>query len=278
MTEKTAIIFCVGRELLEGHVLDRNAHYMATHLTESGVRVRTIQVVDDVEGEIIAAVQHALTLRPTYILMTGGLGPGIHDLTRAAAAKAVEMPLVPDATARGYVANSYRRWHAKGIVEDAELNEERLKLAMIPEGATLWENHLGTAPALCLDKGGTKVFLLPGQPEELRLLFNDYVRKIVEAETAEDFREFVHIDFAGGDESLMPRLLGDLGRRHSRVQARSRLLSADRGSGIRITLSVEGSDKVTLSEALRAAAADLRARLGLEIPPAARGRGEALGG
>ena len=272
MSEKTAIIFCVGRELLEGHVLDRNAHYMATHLSQVGVRVRTIQVLDDVENEIVAALRHALELKPAYILVTGGMGPGEYDLTRRSVAKAAGLPLIPDDTAKGFVANSYRRWHAKGIVEDPALNEERLKLTVIPKGSIVWENLSGTAPALCFESGDTKVFLLPGQPEELRQLFNENIKKLVEANAATHYRESVHIDFAGGDESLMPRILGDLGRRHPKVQARSRLLSGDRGQGIRITISGEGTDRAGLSQALQAAAADLRARLGLELAPR-RGHG-----
>lgn len=277
MSEKTAIIFCVGRELLEGHVLDRNAHYMAAHLTNAGVRVRTIQVLDDVEDEIVAAVRGALALKPAYILMSGGMGPGVHDLTRSAAAKAAELPLVPSDAARSFVANSYRRWHAKGIVEDAELSGERVKLTMVPKGSTCWENFSGTAPALCFEKNGTKVFLLPGQPEELRQLFNEHVRRGIEAESGSHYRESIHIDFAGGDESVMPRILGDLGRRHPKVQARSRSLSGERGNGIRITVSVEGGDRNTLSEALQAAAADVRARLGLEVSPR-RGQGSEFDG
>ncbi|MBI5852335.1 MAG: competence/damage-inducible protein A [Planctomycetes bacterium] len=273
MSEKTAIIFCVGRELLEGHVLDRNAHYMAAHLTQAGVRVRTIQVLDDVEDEIVAAVRAALALKPAYVLMSGGMGPGVHDLTRSAAAKAAEVPLVQNDAARTFVANSYRRWLAKGIVEDAEISGERTKLTMTPKGATCWENFSGTAPAICFEKGGTKIFLLPGQPEEMRSFFNEHVRRTVEAEAGSDYRDSVQIDFAGGDESMMPRILGDLGRRHPKVQARSRLLTGDRGNGIRITLSVEGGDRANLNEALSAAAADVRARLGLEIAP---GRGRSL--
>lgn len=156
-------------------------------------------------------------------------------------------------------------------MESPDVSDDRLKLTQIPKGATVWENLSGTAPALCFEKSGTKIFLLPGQPEELRQLFNEHVKKLVEAEATTHFRDSVHIDFPGGDESLMPRVLGDLGRRHPKVQSRSRLLTSDRGNGIRITLSVDGTDKAALIDAMNAAAADLRARLGLEIPGQARG-------
>jgi nicotinamide-nucleotide amidase len=278
MTEKTAILFCVGRELLEGHVLDRNAHFMATHLSQIGVRVRTIQVLDDVEAEIVAAIRHAASLQPSYILMTGGMGPGPQDLTRAAAAKAVDLPLIADDRAREFVTNSYRRWLAKGIVDNAEVGEDRVALTYVPKGATAFENMSGTAPALAFQKDGVKYFLLPGQPEELRQLFTEHVKPAIAAESTRDFRDQIHIDFPGGDESLLPRLLGDLGRRHPQVQSRSRSLSGERGTGIRITLTVEGTNREELTRELDDAAADLRARLGLEFSDTRTGRSIAANG
>lgn len=270
MNEKTAIIFCIGRELLEGHVLDRNAHFMASHVTRYGLRVRTIQVLDDVEAEVVAAFRHALSLEPDYVLVTGGMGPGLNDITRECAAKAADLPLVLDENAHQFLANSYRRMVAKGVVEDAELTEERLKMATIPKGATCYENLSGTAPAVSFEVGSTCLFLLPGQPEELRRLFSQYVQPRLEKDGPGGFREAVHIDYPGGDESLISRMLGDLGRRHSKVHSRARLQGTEDDLTIRITLSVEGSDRALLHEQLEAASADLRARLGLEV---ARGAG-----
>lgn len=262
---KTTIIFCIGRELLEGHVLDRNAHFMASHVTNAGLRVRTVQVLDDVEEEVVAAFRHALSLEPRYVLVTGGMGPGLTDITRECAAKAADLPLVVDDTAKQFLANSYRRLVAKGVVEDPELTEERLKMATIPQGAACYENLSGTAPAVSFDVGSTTMFLLPGQPEELRRLFTQYIQPRLEQDGPGGYREAVHIDYPGGDESLISRMLGDLGRRHPKVHSRARLQGTEDDLTIRITLSVEGSERSALHDQLAAASADLRARLGLEV-------------
>ena len=265
MNEKSAILFCIGRELLEGHVLDRNAHFMASHITKLGMRVRSTQVLDDVEEEVVAAFRHALSLEPDYVMVTGGMGPGINDITRECAAKAADLPLVLDETAKQFLAASYRRLLAKGIVEDAELTEERLKMATVPQGASCYENLSGTAPAVCFVSGRTTFFLLPGQPEELRRMFVQYVQPRLEQDHPGGFREAVHIDYPGGDESLISRMLGDLGRRHPKVHSRARMQGTESSLMIHITLSVEGSDRAVLREQLEAASADLRARLGLEV-------------
>ena len=265
MNEKTAFIFCMGRELLEGLVLDRNAHFMASHVTRCGLRVRTIQVLDDVASEVVSAFLQAIEAKPDYILVTGGMGPGLNDITRECAAEAAGLPLALDETAKTFLANSYSRLVAKGVVEDGDLDGDRMKMAHVPQGATCYENLSGTAPAVSFKVGPTTFFLLPGQPEELRRLFTQFVQPRLEEDGPGGFRESIHIDYQGGDESLISRMLGDLGRRHPQVHSRARLQGVDDAVTIRITLTVEGTDRPALEEQLTAASADLRARLGLEV-------------
>jgi nicotinamide-nucleotide amidase len=86
------------------------------------------------------------------------------------------LPLEPSRRA-SFVANSYRRLHAKGVVDDAELNER----ARHGDGAqgrqTATRTPVGTAPALQLRKTGTTVFLLPGVPAEDAALLHRHVRR-----------------------------------------------------------------------------------------------------
>ena len=88
MSQKNVLIFCVGRDLLEGTVLDRNAHFMADRISDLAYRVQSIQVLDDREDEMVAAFQNALAQKPAFMLVTGGMGPGHDDLTRESMAKA----------------------------------------------------------------------------------------------------------------------------------------------------------------------------------------------
>lgn len=265
MTERTAIIFCIGHELLEGTVLDRNATYMSKNLSEIGHRVRSIIVLDNVEKDAIGAFKHALNAGPDYILITGGMGPGLDDITRHCVAEAVEVPLVPSEEAKEMLANSYRRLLAKGVVENAELDDRRLIMAQIPAGAECYENLIGTAPALKLVSGSTTFYLLPGMPEEMRRFFSEIIVPVLEAEGSGEERMSRILDYQGGDEAIISRMLTDLGRRHPGIKTRARLHGDGENLNMRITLSAKSMDVDDLKGALDRAEADLRARLGLEM-------------
>ncbi len=276
MTERTAIIFCIGHELLEGTVLDRNATFMSKNLSELGHRVRSIIVLDDVEKDAIGAFRHALNAAPDYILITGGMGPGLDDITRHCVAEAVGVPLVPNEKAKGMLSNSYRRLVAKGVVEDAELDEGRLIMAQIPEGAECFENPIGTAPALRLVSGSTTFYLLPGMPEEMRRFFSEIIMPVLQAEGPGNQRMSRILEYPGADETVISRMLTDLGRRHPGIKARARLQGEGTRLNMRITLSASSMDQEELKLSLDRAEADLRARLGLEMAGDASG-GEAPG-
>lgn len=266
MQNRTAMIFCMGRELLEGAVLDRNANFMATHVTEAGYRVRTIQVLDDQEDEAIQAFERALELSPTFIFVTGGMGPGHDDITRQCVAAAAGVPLEVDETAKAQLKAAYRRLVARGLASDAEINDERLQMATVPQGSTCFENPIGTAPAVQFRARETTFFLMPGQPEELRRMFVSFVVPVLQADGPDGHRLSAQVEYPGGDESAISRMLSDLARRHPGVHPRARLQGTnDQSMRMRITLSAEGADKDEVQSRLDAAAADLRARLGLEV-------------
>ncbi len=175
MHRKNVIILVVSREILDGTVVDRNAAFMANRLGALGYRVRTIQMVDRVETEMVAAMRWALDQKPDCVLVSGGLGPMDDDSTRACAAKAVGLPLREDQKALEFVRASYRRLFALGLVDDAEMDAGRRRMALLPAGADCGENSIGAGPAVRLAVGTTTLFLLPGVPAELQRLFQTFV-------------------------------------------------------------------------------------------------------
>ena len=96
-------------------------------------------------------------------------------------------------------------------------------------------------------------------------MFTEFAIPSLEKDAPEGYRDARRIEYPCGDESLISRLLGDLARRHPSVTSRARLQGTESDLTIRITLSVEGTDKNELRDQLEAASADLRARLGLEV-------------
>ena len=264
MKNQTAIIFNIGRELLEGLTLDRNANFMAGRLSSLGFRVRSIQVLDDVEEEMVAAFKQALAVQPNFVFTTGGMGPGLDDITRQAVAKAAGLPLVLDPKAEEMLKTGYRRLHAKGVVEDAALNDERRRMAMLPKGSTCFENPIGTAPAVRLEVGATTFFLLPGTSEEMQRLFTDVAMPVLEKAAAGQHRKTRIVDYPHRDESALGRLLQEVMKRFPGVTAKSQSSGNEMNLKIKIVLTGEDANERMLEELLGRAEADLRARLGLE--------------
>jgi len=134
----TAALVVIGDEILSGRTKDVNIGAVADFCTELGIELSEVRVVPDVEGEIIAAV-NAVRSRYTYVFTTGGIGPTHDDITADAIAKAFGVALPINAEARELLE---ARWKQMGT----EVNEARLRMARIPEGASLIVNSVSAAP------------------------------------------------------------------------------------------------------------------------------------
>ena len=265
MFDKSVIILVVSREILEGSVVDRNAAFIANRVDDIGYRVRTIQVVDRVESEMVAAITWALEQKPTFLILTGGMGPNWDDNSRACLGKATGLPLVEDPKAVEYIGNSYRRLYAKGAISDPEVNDTRRGMAQLPKGSVCYENTVGTAPAVQLRLTNSCVFLLPGVPAEMQRFFTTHVMPVMSAEGPDTVRGERHVDYHGHDESSISRALADVAGRNPQVSIRTRVQGQDVTRTIRISLVSEQEDAVKLNDLLDHAEQDLRNRLGLEL-------------
>jgi len=263
--DKSVIILVVSREILEGSVVDRNAAFIANRIDDIGYRVRTIQVVDRVESEMVAALEWALAQKPTFVLMTGGMGPNWDDNSRSCLAQATNLPLVEDGKALEFIQNSYRRQHAKEVIADSEMTEARAGMARVPKGAICYENTVGTAPAVQLRVGTTTVFLLPGVPAEMQRFFAAHVMPVMSAEGPDTVRGERQVDYHGHDESSISRALSEVAKRHPLVSIRTRVQGIDHSRAIRIMIVSEHQDAVTLNDILDRAEQDMRDRLGIEL-------------
>ena len=265
MFDKSVIILVVSREILEGSVVDRNAAFIANRIDDIGYRVRTIQVVDRVEAEVVAAVTWALEQKPTFVILTGGMGPQWDDSSRSCLAKATGLPLVEDSKALAFIQNSYRRLHAKEASVDATMNTSRKGMAAVPKGSVCYENVVGTAPAVQLRVGATTVFLLPGVPAEMQRFFTAHVMPVMSAEGPKTVRGERNVDYHGHDESSISQALAEVAKRHAQVCIRTRGQGTEVARTIRIMLVAEHRDPAQLDGVLDRAEQDLRNRLGLEL-------------
>ena len=212
-----------------------------------------------------AAIKWALDQKPSFVLMTGGMGPNWDDNARGCLAKAAGQPLVEDKSAVDYIRNAYRRPHAKGVIDDAELNDARRGMANVPSGAICYENTVGTAPAVQLRVGSTIVFLLPGVPAEMQRFFTMHVLPVMSAEGPNTVRGERQVDYHGHDESAISKALQELTKKHPLVSIRTRVQGIEGARMIRLMVVAEHEDPVALAELLDRAEADLRDKLGIEL-------------
>ena len=147
----TAGILVIGDEILSGRTKDKNIGFIAEYLTNIGIDLKEVRVVSDDEADIIAAL-NALRTRYTYVFTTGGIGPTHDDITVDAIAEALGVPVVIHPRARQMLEDYYG--------PRGGLNEARLRMARVPEGASLIENRLSGAPGIRLGS----LFLMAGVP------------------------------------------------------------------------------------------------------------------
>lgn len=157
----------IGDELLSGEVPDTNASHIAKRLYLRGLKVERHLTIGDAEPEIVAALL-SLAGMGDAVIVTGGLGPTVDDLTSGAAAKAAGRPLLLDGEALAHV----RRVAGK---LGGEIHPRDEKQAFIPAGATLIPNPIGTACGFHLGLDGCRIFFMPGVPAEMARMLEETV-------------------------------------------------------------------------------------------------------
>ncbi len=142
MSNPTAAILVIGDEILSGRTQDTNSHYLAGELTRRGIDLREMRVVADTEDDIVAAVR-ALSDRYDHVFTSGGIGPTHDDITADAIGRAFGVAVGVRDDAREILQAHYDR-------QGTELNAARLRMARIPDDATLIDNPISAAPGFTI--------------------------------------------------------------------------------------------------------------------------------
>lgn len=203
MTRKALVaeILCTGEELLLGDIVNTNAAFLSAELTGLGINVYHHSVVGDDASRLADCVSEGLS-RSDIVVISGGLGPTKDDLTKetVGALFGREMRLHSESL------EAIRAYFAKTGRVMSKNNE---KQAMMPEGAIVFPNHYGTAPALALEnERGQSVIMLPGPPSELvPLFFEQVVPYLKRKSEAAIVSKNIHF-FGIGESALAERLDG----------------------------------------------------------------------
>ena len=164
----TAEIIAVGTELLLGNIANTNAQTLSQSLSTLGINVFWHTVVGDNPERLAEAVEVARH-RADILITTGGLGPTYDDLTKQTICAAFGRKLVfhPD------ILEDIRDFYTKNL--HAPMPENNRQQAELPEGCTIFDNPVGTAPGCAFEAGGVHVLMLPGPPHEMETMLHRWV-------------------------------------------------------------------------------------------------------
>ncbi|MEX0278100.1 MAG: competence/damage-inducible protein A [Ruegeria sp.] len=152
MPNPTAAMLVIGDEILSGRTRDANMHFLAQELTKQGIDLKEVRIVSDDAAAIERSVK-SLSEDYEHVFTSGGIGPTHDDITADCIARAFGKTIDIRADARALLEAHYEK---SGL----ELNAARLRMARIPESATLIENPVSTAPGFTLEN----VHVMAGVP------------------------------------------------------------------------------------------------------------------
>jgi len=152
MANPTAAMLVIGDEILSGRTRDANMYYLAQELTKHGIDLTEVRVVSDDPAAITAATL-ALSRAYDHLFTSGGIGPTHDDITADCIAAAFGASIGVRDDARALLEAHYAR-------TGMQLNEARLRMARIPEGAALIDNPVSVAPGFTLEN----VHVMAGVP------------------------------------------------------------------------------------------------------------------
>ena len=238
----TAAMIVIGDEILSGRTRDVNLHHLAARLTERGVDLREARVVAD-DPEAIEAAVRALSASHDHVFTSGGIGPTHDDITADCVARAMGAPLSVRDDARAALEAHYAR-------TGTGLNEARLRMARVPEGAALIDNPVSGAPGFTIGN----VHVMAGVPAIFEAMLLSVLARVGGGPPL--VSETLRVERGEGD------VAGPLG---AMAEARPDLLFgsypfAGAQGRFGVNLVIRGVD----AEAVRAARDDLARALGLD--------------
>jgi len=246
-------VICTGDEVLTGKIVNSNYGYIAQKLEDYGLAVRRGATVGDDRAELLRAFQEA-GRRADHVIVNGGLGPTVDDLSQEVAAQAAgaALELHPEWLER---MEAYFRQRGRTMPDNNR------KQALLPAGSEVLDNPIGTACGFALTIGKARFYFTPGVPRELfRMLEEQIVPRILKAGgtpgviVLKRFHSFglgeSHVDqMLAGLEAMVPDGSLKLGFRAHYPQLETKL-------------TVRAADEAEARRKLAPAEAEVRKRLG----------------
>lgn len=160
-------IITIGDEILIGQIVDTNSAWMSVGLNKAGFEIVQITSVHDDAAHIVASLDLALE-RAEVVLFTGGIGPTKDDITKQTLSRYFGMQLV-------FSDEVYKNIEQVLINRSRAVNELTRTQAFVPDGCTVIQNRVGTAPVTWFEKNGKVIVSMPGVPNEMKHIMSTEV-------------------------------------------------------------------------------------------------------
>ncbi|HJM54296.1 MAG TPA: CinA family nicotinamide mononucleotide deamidase-related protein [Dehalococcoidia bacterium] len=198
-----AEIVAIGTELLLGQIVDTNSAWIGQRFADNGIDLHYVSIVGDSRSRMLDTLKRAHG-RSQVVITTGGIGPTQDDLTREIVAEMTGRKVVVDPESLIELAERFQK---RGFI----LTKNNEKQAEIPEGAGIFRNPNGTAPAFCVEDGGAVIISLPGVPFEMKWLIDNEVIPYIKAKfNVTDVIRYRVLKTVDLGESSVDHLIGHL--------------------------------------------------------------------
>ena len=196
-----AEIVSVGTELLLGQIANTDAQYISQCLSEIGISVYYHIAVGDNWDRIKDSIDCAAK-RSDIIILTGGLGPTVDDLTKEALCEYLDLETVEH---KKSLERLLERFNKSGRT----LTKNNMKQVLFPVDAVVLDNDCGTAPGMYYERNGQVFIALPGPPSELKPMFSNYVMPLLREKNSAVIKSRV-LRVYGIGESMMETMVKDI--------------------------------------------------------------------
>jgi len=221
----TACVLIIGNEILSGRVQDENVAFLAKGLNDVGIRLKEVRVIPDDSGTIVGTVNEVRRAFD-YVFTTGGIGPTHDDITAQCIADAFSVKLILHPEAKRLLEGHY----PAGAV-----NEARMRMAHVPDGAVLLPNPISRAPGFRIDN----VYVMAGVPQIMQATFRELSHRLKGG--AKVLSRSVSCSLG---EGVLAKGLGQLQERHDDLEIGS--YPYFRRADFGVTLVIRGTDRTRL--------------------------------
>tara|TARA_B110000285_G_scaffold102321_1_gene116424 strand:+ start:198 stop:1517 length:1320 start_codon:yes stop_codon:yes gene_type:complete len=194
-------LLLTGNEIMSGDTVDSNSALIAQRFGEAGLGIyRKVTVGDDVT--LLRTELADMATKADLIIVNGGLGPTIDDLTAEILAAVAGVPLQEHPQAVAHL----EQWCAK---RNLQLNAANLKQSMLPQGATIVDNPIGSAVGFEMTLGNCRIICTPGVPSELAAMLGPMVADLATQVQQAPGRDILRLQTFGLGESTAQQIISD---------------------------------------------------------------------